>query len=103
MDGADARRKASSPRSVSSDRAAWAVDVLLQHATATAAEHSSRKESDTRTEDDALQAAVAGASEDTHPHVAAAGGDLFSGSGPERLAWGLRVLMNGVLATPRPT
>ena len=39
----------------------------------------------------------------TYPHVAAVGADeLLSGSGPDRLTWGFRVLISGILQTPRP-
>jgi hypothetical protein len=37
----------------------------------------------------------------THPRIAALGEDLFSGQGDERMVWGIRVLINGVLGTPR--
>ncbi|AHH97799.1 TetR/AcrR family transcriptional regulator C-terminal domain-containing protein [Kutzneria viridogrisea] len=87
---------------VPTDRAAWAVDLLMQLATATAAEHSTREETKTGAEFEALRAAAQGADRRTHPHLTAAGAELFSGAGPDRLLWGLRVLINGVLATPRP-
>ncbi len=83
------------------DRAAWAVDVLLQQATATAAEQGDRPGGST-VQDEALRSAVLGASPAAHPRLARAGADLFSGAGPDRLAWGLRVLVRGALATPRP-
>ncbi|MEV8097153.1 TetR/AcrR family transcriptional regulator C-terminal domain-containing protein [Kitasatospora sp. NPDC085879] len=91
---------------VPGDRAAWALDLLLQFATATAAEHAPRAgagsdESDRAEEWDALAAVLRGTAADTHPHVAALGADLLAGSGEERLDWGFRVLLNGVLHTPR--
>lgn len=80
-------------------QAAWGVDVLLLHATATAAEHS---DPGTTPQDwDALGRAVREASP-SHPHVAAAGADLLSGSPEDRMAWSLRVLLNGIAFTPRP-
>ncbi|MCU7820687.1 TetR/AcrR family transcriptional regulator [Kitasatospora sp. DSM 101779] len=91
---------------VPGDRASWALDLLLQFATATAAEHAPRAGAatgeGTRAEEwDALAAALRGATADTRPHLAALGTELLSGSGEQRLAWGFRVLLNGVLHTPR--
>lgn len=95
---------------VAPDRAAWAVDLLLQQATATAAEHGARPTADgegeaptdERAEFDRWRAAVLAAPAARYPHVAAAGAALFEGDGAERLAWGLRVVVNGALGTPRP-
>jgi AcrR family transcriptional regulator len=88
------------------DRAAWAVDLLLLLATATAAEHATRARDldarDDKAEWDALTEALRGATTATHPHLAALGTALLSGSGEARSAWGFRVLINGVLQTPRP-
>jgi AcrR family transcriptional regulator len=83
-------------------RAAWLVDLLLQFATATAAEHAGDDGPPNSQEEwDVLVAAVHGASGDTHPRVAALGADLLSG-GEHRLEWGFRVLINGALHTPIP-
>jgi len=38
---------------------------------------------------------------DVHPHIAALGEQLMTG-GPNRLTWGLYMLINAFLATPRP-
>lgn len=85
------------------DRAAWALDLLLQFATTTAAEQGTRDQAaDSRDEDEALVAAVRGASPRDHPHLAALGDDIFSGPGLARFAWGFRVLLNGAVTTPRP-
>lgn len=85
------------------DRAAWAVDLLLQFATATAAEQSTRDQAiDAEDEQDALLAAVLGVSGRTRPHLAAVGTELFSGAPEDRLAWGFHLLINGALHTPRP-
>ncbi|WP_033819949.1 TetR/AcrR family transcriptional regulator [Kitasatospora sp. MBT63] len=91
---------------VPADRAAWALDLLLQHATATAAEHADRDgaaeaEADRRSWD-ALSAALLGASRTRHPHLAGLGADLLSGAPEDRLRWGFHVLINGALDTPRP-
>jgi AcrR family transcriptional regulator len=79
-------------------QAAWGLDLLLQTATATAAEH----QVESPQEDwDLLAAAVRDASKATHPNIAALGPELLSGAGGDRLAWALRVLINGTLTTPR--
>ncbi|WP_431676607.1 TetR/AcrR family transcriptional regulator [Kitasatospora sp. KL5] len=83
-------------------QAAWGVDVLLQVATATAAEQSAR-DHDTAAESDhrALMGALGAVSADSHPRIAALGADLVSGTPEERLAWTFRAVINGTLATPR--
>ncbi|PVE07127.1 hypothetical protein [Streptomyces scopuliridis] len=43
------------------------------------------------------------ASPDTHPRIAALGGDLTSGTPEQRLAWIFRMVINGTVTTPRPT
>jgi AcrR family transcriptional regulator len=83
-------------------QAAWGVDVLLQVATATAAEQSTRDRAvDAQDEHDALTAALLGASATSHPRIAALGGELLSGSPEARLEWIFRMLINGALHTPR--
>ncbi|KIF71563.1 TetR family transcriptional regulator [Streptomyces sp. AcH 505] len=83
--------------------AAWALDLLLQHATATAAEQATRGQ-DTEAQDDwdALTAAVRGAADERHPQVATHGDELLSGTPQQRLSWGFHVLIGGILATPAP-
>ncbi|MEV6752592.1 TetR/AcrR family transcriptional regulator C-terminal domain-containing protein [Streptomyces sp. NPDC051214] len=84
-------------------QAAWGVDLLLQYATATAAEHSPADEAaDAREEWDALAGALRDASDRTHPHVARLAGELVSGRPEERISWGFRTLINGILGTPVP-
>ncbi|MFI6730839.1 TetR/AcrR family transcriptional regulator C-terminal domain-containing protein [Streptomyces sp. R-74717] len=86
---------------VPDDRAAWGVDVLLQTATATAAEHATRGEADdAKGQWDALAAMVRDAPATTHPRLAALGAELFTGTPQERLAWVFRVLLNGIRHTP---
>lgn len=81
-------------------QAAWGVDLLLQHATATAAEHSADEASE---EDwDTLRRVVHDASARTHPHIAALGGALLSGAPHERLSWALRTLIAGIEHAPAP-
>jgi AcrR family transcriptional regulator len=88
---------------VPDDRAAWAVDLLLQVATATAAEHGTRQRGiDSDDEEDALEAALRQVSPDAHPHIAALGTELLSGPGRDRLTWAFMVILNGIGHTPRP-
>ena len=86
------------------DRAAWAVDLLLHFATATAAEQGTREHAvDAQDEQDTLAAALHDAPAAAFPHIAAVGAaELLSGSGPDRLTWGFHVLISGILQTPRP-
>ncbi|MGH4031399.1 TetR/AcrR family transcriptional regulator [Actinomycetota bacterium Odt1-20B] len=83
-------------------QAAWGIDVLLQVATATAAEHSTRSHSTTAEgEDNAIATAVRDADPAAYPRIAALGSDLVSGSPEERLAWIFRAVINGARVTPR--
>ncbi|MFD4766400.1 TetR/AcrR family transcriptional regulator [Streptomyces niveus] len=87
---------------VPGSQAAWGVDVLLQVATATAAEQSTRGE-DTNAEDEhnALARTLHEVSADTHPRIAALADDLVSGTPRQRLRWMFDMVVNGALATPR--
>jgi AcrR family transcriptional regulator len=85
-------------------QAAWGLDLLLQFGTATAAEQGTRQESlDADDQWDALLDTVQTTSAATHPHVAALAGQLVAGAPEQRLSWGFRMLINGILATPVPT
>ncbi|MEU9883614.1 TetR/AcrR family transcriptional regulator [Streptomyces phaeochromogenes] len=89
---------------VPDDQAAWGVDVLLQVATASAAEHAGRDGSpDSEEEWNAVAVAVENASAAATPHVAALGSELLSGTPQMRQTWGIRMLLNGILHTPRVT
>ncbi|MDI1457995.1 TetR/AcrR family transcriptional regulator [Streptomyces sp. NPDC014684] len=81
------------------DRAAWGVDLLLQHATATAAEHAGEKSPG---DWQALDSALRGASRDTHPHIAARAGQLLSGTPEARMSWAFRALLDGIERTAVP-
>jgi AcrR family transcriptional regulator len=84
------------------DRASWGMDLLLHVATATAVEHGTRERAiDARDEEDAVAAALRDAPADRFPHIAAIGATELM-SGPGRFDWGFRVLINGVIHTPRP-
>ena len=89
---------------VPAERAAWAVDLLLQFATSTAAEHAvgEKDPTDSGREWNELATALRSASAATHPHVAGLGTELLSGPGHARLTWGFHVLISGVQHTPRP-
>ncbi|MFF3510319.1 TetR/AcrR family transcriptional regulator [Streptomyces sp. NPDC002573] len=84
-------------------RASWGLDLLLQFATASAAEHSTQGQEPEAQEDfDALTRALLGARPERHPQIAALGTDLVSGPGEARLAWGFQVLISGITAAPEP-
>lgn len=78
------------------------MDVLLQTATATAAEQSARQGEQAEEEQGALTEALRAAPAASYPRIAALGEDLVSGAPEERLSWMFRVVVNGTLATPRP-
>lgn len=85
---------------VSARNAAWGVDLLLQHAAATAAEHGTRQESATGEDEFETLASVArGVSPERFPHLARVRAELFSGTGGERLRWSFEVLMKGIKTT----
>jgi len=84
-------------------QAAWGVDLLLQHGTATAAEQGTRDEAvDAAREHDALVGALREAAEGDHPNIARAAGELFSGTGAQRLSWMFDVLIAGIEAVATP-
>jgi AcrR family transcriptional regulator len=83
--------------------AAWGVDPLLQLATATAAEQGTRRESaEAAGEEQHLQAAVREVRSTDYPNIADARGDLFSGTGEQRLRWYFSALLAGIATTPLP-
>ncbi|MFR0355512.1 TetR/AcrR family transcriptional regulator [Streptomyces sediminimaris] len=82
-------------------QAAWGVDLLLQHTTATAAEHADG-EAASEEDWDALRGALHGASARTHPRIAALGDALLAGAPQERLSWALRTLITGIEHAPAP-
>src|SRR5882757_584573 len=86
------------------DRAAWAVDVLLLVATATAVEHGTRAGMPNAEEQhQALIAQIGEVSPQRYPRIAALGADLVSGPGRARSRWAFDVLVNGATSTPRPS
>ncbi|MFD3493307.1 TetR/AcrR family transcriptional regulator [Streptomyces sp. NPDC058690] len=85
----------------SREQVAWGVDKLLQDATATAAEQSTR-EHDLAAEDDwnALTRALHAVDETSHPAIKAHMPALLSGSVRDRTRWSFDVLVNGITHTP---
>lgn len=82
-------------------QAAWGVDLLLLFVTSGAAEHAPTDPRQSTPEVDMGPLAKA-LRESGRQHLLAHGDDLLSGPAKARLAWGLHVLINGVLSTPRP-
>ncbi|MBY8886045.1 TetR/AcrR family transcriptional regulator [Streptomyces sp. PTM05] len=82
---------------------AWGADKLLQHATASAAEHSTQKH-DPAHEDEwnATVRALRTADPTTHPAIAAHMPALIGGSPADRMRWSFDVLVNGITHTPVP-
>lgn len=79
--------------------AAWGVDVLLQSATAMACEQSGRDESvDAAQEEHPLATALNDTTAPSHPGLAWAASELFSGTGEQRLQWSLRMQLAGIAA-----
>ncbi|WP_328291614.1 TetR/AcrR family transcriptional regulator [Kineococcus sp. NBC_00420] len=77
-------------------QAAWGVDLLLQLATATAAEQATRRDSpDT---DDAVEQDAVRHHDGDLVHLDRVGEELFSGTGRDRLRWALRALLHGIVA-----
>ncbi|MEV4561743.1 TetR/AcrR family transcriptional regulator C-terminal domain-containing protein [Kitasatospora sp. NPDC049285] len=81
-------------------QAARGVDLLLQVATATAAEHAGRTGPTADAEHTALVRALHHADPARYPHIAEAADDLVSGRPEDRLAWTFRTLVNGIAGTP---
>jgi AcrR family transcriptional regulator len=82
--------------------AAWGLDLLLLYATAVAAEQGTRQDTPAAAEEDsALACEIASADAGRYPQIARLGMELLSGTGPDRFDWGLDVLLNGLLTTPR--
>jgi AcrR family transcriptional regulator len=90
-------------------RAAWGVDLLMLYVTANAAEHSQPAAGDSDAVRQAaavaagnLTAAVRAARPSVAPHLAAHADAVLSGAPAQRIAWSLRALVAGILATPVP-
>ncbi|HEX4058111.1 MAG TPA: TetR/AcrR family transcriptional regulator C-terminal domain-containing protein [Galbitalea sp.] len=81
--------------------AAWAVDVLLASVTATAIEHGAGAPNADPEALSLAAASIAAASAKKYPRTVKLRDELLSGAPTERFEWGLDVLINGILATPR--
>ena len=85
-------------------QAAWGVDLLLQHGTATAAEHGVRGEAiGAQAEQDAFVEALTDAADGDCHHIARARHELFSGTGDQRLSWMFDALIAGISTVAVPT
>ncbi len=85
--------------------AAWAVDILMLHATAVAFEHSIQVE---EAQDEAaivadVTARFAALPPERYPNLVTLLPAMTAGGGDERFAFGLDLLINGLLTTPAPT
>jgi AcrR family transcriptional regulator len=79
--------------------AAWGVDILVQHAMATAAEHGG----DAYDGEAARQeSAIAGTEPGAYPNLDAAGEHLMSGTGAQRSRWAFEAMIAGITATAPP-
>jgi AcrR family transcriptional regulator len=89
---------------VSDETAAWAVDLLLASVTATAVEHGDDLSGAGGADAESLSvlaASIAIAPSGTYPSIVRLGDEMLSGTGIQRFDWGLDVLINGILNTPR--
>lgn len=82
-------------------RAAWGVDLLLQHITAGAAEHSEPGEASEGM--DEFRRLLRKADPVTSPHVAQYADELVGGTPETRTTWGLSAVLDGITRTPVPT
>lgn len=88
---------------VPDQRAAWGVDVLLQHAIATAAEQGTRDESaEAEREGFLIATAIEEASADDYPNISRLRAKLFSGTTAQRIRWQFTALIQGIAATDTP-
>ncbi len=81
--------------------AAWGVDLVLSAVTANAVEHSADAFSGENDDTLAAMAAQIATTGQRYPRIVHLGDEMLSGTGTERFHWGLDVLINGILGTPR--
>ncbi|VVJ17844.1 Uncharacterised protein [Amycolatopsis camponoti] len=79
--------------------AAWAIDMLTMFVTAVAAEHAHG--SDPAAPDGPVAQAINRAPANEYPRVHAARTEIMSGTGEQRFAWSLDVLIRGILSRAR--
>jgi Tetracyclin repressor-like, C-terminal domain len=80
--------------------AAWAIDMLTMYVTAVAAEHAHG--SDPGAPDGPVAQAINRAPADRYPRIHAARNEIMSGTGEERFAWSVDVLIRGILSRAQP-
>ncbi|GAA4249339.1 TetR/AcrR family transcriptional regulator [Dactylosporangium darangshiense] len=84
---------------VTGRRAAWGVDLLLQHATAMAAEQGTRSEEGDLDDGPQLQVmAIREADAEGYPGIDQVRDELFSGTGEQRMRWAFDAIIEGVAA-----
>ncbi len=77
--------------------AAWGTDLLLQYATATAAEHGTRDQQlDTADAESDMAVALDEVTADDYPRLHGLKGVLVAGQPAERFGWGIDVLLAGL-------
>jgi AcrR family transcriptional regulator len=77
--------------------AAWAGDLLLQRATATAAEEGERRlDTNTAAADEQVAEVIEGLSPKQYPHLASLSSEMLSGTPTSRLIWSFEVFLDGV-------
>lgn len=82
-------------------QAAWGVDILLQQATAMAAEHSTRDQSvESGAEEQDLGAAVAEATPELYPNIVRVREEILSGTWEQRRRWAFATLLDGLVRHP---
>jgi AcrR family transcriptional regulator len=85
---------------ITGQAAAWGVDVLLQQAAATAAEHA-HSAVNSPTPRQAPRANEVPVDANRYPRIAALREDLFSGTPTSRSEWAITMLIEGLLAVGR--
>jgi AcrR family transcriptional regulator len=80
--------------------AAWAIDMFTMFATAVAAEHVHG--SDPGAPDGPFARAINRAPANEYPRIHAARNEIMSGTGEERFAWAVDVLVEGILSRAQP-
>ncbi|MGW3963736.1 TetR/AcrR family transcriptional regulator [Amycolatopsis sp. NPDC005003] len=80
--------------------AAWAIDLLTTFVTAIAAEHAQGPAPGAP--DGPVAQAIDRAPADEYPRVHAARKEIMSGTGEERFAWSIDVLVRGILSRAQP-
>jgi AcrR family transcriptional regulator len=84
-------------------QAAWGVDLLVQHATAIAAEQGTRSEAvDPDGGPRTQEVAVREADPEAYPNLGRVRDELFSGVGEQRMRWSFDAIIEGVIGVATP-